>query len=209
MTERSFQAPGTASCGEDAPSEFPAFRRKCRYAVGIGNAPSKLPMLRRRSRCAVTNQRCPAGAPDVPSTFPARRRRSRHSVRVHNAPSRFPTRRRRSRQTTGNRECPVGAPDAPSKLRMRRRELRRDVPFSVCRVADDVAASKQTLPSPEPGEGSRRGKVRTYSAAATAAGVAGRPSFSRIFSSISSARSGLSRRNCLEFSRPWPRRRSP
>ena len=77
--------------------------------------------------------------------------------------------------------------------------------------AEGVAGSRDVFHRP-PGD-VRRGdlKRKPYPAAGTGAVAAptGRPSFSRILASISSARSGLSRRNCLAFSRPWPMRRSP
>jgi hypothetical protein len=71
--------------------------------------------------------------------------------------------------------------------------------------APALACSRPGLP----GSGLCPRRLQAGSATGSGACIGGSPIFARTFISSSSATSGLSRRNCLAFSRPWPRRTSP
>ncbi len=106
---------------------------------------------------------------------------------------------------------PARTPDGPHlDHQIGAREERRpdrDRERRLCRRSGRDRLQRQREPG---GRAERESGAPHFAAVASSATFgAGRCSARRSLPSISSASSGLSRRNCLAFSRPWPRRTSP
>jgi hypothetical protein len=134
--------------------EFPASRRKSRYAVGFGNVPPKLPARCPGSRCSAgkddapswiwtprRSSRRPISVPGAPSEIPARCPGPRRSIQVPDAAPEKPTGHRQSGTPRPSSRCAVRVADAASRV-----WTRRSLP--ICRVANSCCGVYAARPPP-------------------------------------------------------------